>query len=1431
MGDCPPKVPVWKRFYNALSALFCCVLPTGEKRPTSEIVVQDTKLHALFDTGAQCTCASYEWYSSLPNNKKPQLVPYNNKLTAANGQEMRCRGIARLHFKLKDYQFSHEVVILDGLRTPMIVGVDLMKRHGLVIDVAQRKIYRSPSSTHENVSTKPGALAPRNITLEPLQAMMIEVDNPLDGPVGQKYVVNGYHVPLGVTDKNSQGKSVFLLANKQLIPVQIKRGERICYFEKVDDDDMINNEQLIAEIENDILKRGGGNTVNNTVKTLSDQDINKAIIEVPNEHKSKFRSLLKAFSDIFSIDPNTIGRCDILKQKITLIDKNRVACTNPYKIAPNLLHIVESYVHQLLKQDVIENSTSCFNSPILLVKKPGKVKTNDLMSNFRVCHDFRKLNMNTLKVTYPLNFVFDLVDRVAGGSVLSVLDISSGYFNQLLEENSKKYTAFSVPGIGHFQYKRCAQGLKNSGSYFQKMLHMIVAGIPDVFVFVDDILISSKDMQTHLVTLEKVFERFRKYGLKCRVSKVKFGAKSVEYLGWHITANTAIRPGDLKTKAIREYVEPTSMKSLRGFLGLCNFFRRCLPFYSQLAKPLTALTRKDSAWQGGPLPAEARQSFLKLRKLLASKPALKPIDFTKDFHIQIDSSLTGTGVVVYQIHDGIKYPNLYLSRSTDCSKRRSAWEIESGGLLWALRSLRSLVLGSHCIIEIDHRPLASLCRTSTTLLDRVYAELEEYSYEIKYVPGKSIISDGLSRQEDHSKCKLCKGSVAEQTKDSSCVTSINMLNDTLSDGCPERMHVLDLSTCAARRPAHEQAADLPPNRPTRPNQFISDAQLPSSKEPPNESGVITISSEQIVAMQKTDYYVKALLVYMKYGKLPDKPEFRQWVLKMFPRATIRNGIVGSMHEGRFKILAPLNLRETLLHLAHDHPLSGHFNHVKTKYKLVDWTWDGMDRDIQEYVYNCRTCQLNNPPRGGYTKMKMGQLPDCHKMNDRVHADLLGPLPVPLDGKYKYLLIMVDSYSSFMRVEPLEDKTAQSVAKGLYRGWVCHFSTPLHITCDAGSEFNSGAFKELCKILGTELNMSSIEHPMSNGAAERQVRNVISYIRKFVGENPATWPTLTDGLMSALNTSLHTDKLRTPHELVFGYPPIHAANYQVRKYDYSDGGLSQLVRRHFELFLKVKEFKQQAYDRHKIQYEKNLNEHKFPVNSIVYLKAKSRQMKLNSPWVGPLRVTSVDHNDNVTMVHILNGKIYKAHLNRVKLGTYSQNSHLLPAHHKEALCNPFPKPDVQNTAQKETPRDLNVEVEQNLRRSLRQGPQSAPLVTTPSLQNYEPSHWPTEAHGNQATNTNAPSNVQNDTDANLASDAKNVQHDTSTFQGPLTRSRARMLAGANFDQVLQVINCWQQGRRYDAKFIHNNGASCNAPRPECISFKNATCDAPRNVSRA
>jgi hypothetical protein len=196
--------------------------------------------------------------------------------------------------------------------------------------------------------------------------------------------------------------------------------------------------------------------------------------------------------------------------------------------------------------------------------------------------------------------LFELIDEVGQGQIYSIIELSQGCFNQSLTEDSKAYTAFGVLGKGHFEYSRSAQGLCNSPALFQRLLDFITTGLPGLFVYLDDVVIVSKTYQQHQGQLMQLLSRFRKYGLKCRLSKLQLAAEEVNYLGYNISKKNGIRPGTIKTESIRNWRAPTNVKQIRQFLGLCSFFQRTIESFAQTSGPLTKLTRKDSAFQKTP---------------------------------------------------------------------------------------------------------------------------------------------------------------------------------------------------------------------------------------------------------------------------------------------------------------------------------------------------------------------------------------------------------------------------------------------------------------------------------------------------------------------------------------------------------------------------------------------------------------------------------------------------------------------------------------------------------------------------------------------------------------------------------------------------------------------------------------------------------------
>jgi hypothetical protein len=184
----------------------------------------------------------------------------------------------------------------------------------------------------------------------------------------------------------------------------------------------------------------------------------------------------------------------------------------------------------------------------MLVKKPEiKDSKTPIEEQFRVVHDYRKLNSLLIKDSHPMRNLFELIDDVGQGQVFSIIDLSQGFFCQTLTEDSKAYTAFGVLGKGQFEYNRSAQGLCNSPASFQRLLDFITTGLPGVFVYLDDVVFVSKTYQQHQSQLRQLLSRFRKYGLKCRLSKLQLAAEEVNYLGYNISKKNGIRPGAIKT--------------------------------------------------------------------------------------------------------------------------------------------------------------------------------------------------------------------------------------------------------------------------------------------------------------------------------------------------------------------------------------------------------------------------------------------------------------------------------------------------------------------------------------------------------------------------------------------------------------------------------------------------------------------------------------------------------------------------------------------------------------------------------------------------------------------------------------------------------------------------------------------------------------------
>jgi hypothetical protein len=305
-----------------------------------------------------------------------------------------------------------------------------------------------------------------------------------------------------------------------------------------------------------------------------------------------------------------LGHTDILKHKITLTE-NTPVYHKQFPIPLTHAPIIKEHVEKWLQMGVIEPAKSPYNSPIFCVKKKD--------GGFRLCLDYRGVNELSLPENYTIRTPDDCMAEVgqAGAKHFIALDLSSGFYQMELEKESRPITAFTVPTYGQLQWTRGAMGLKGCPGSFARLMDMALKGVKNVITYIDDVLIYGKTREETLEVLDLVLKRLEKHNLKINTSKSNFFQVETAYLG-HVLSVNSISPGKDKATAIRNAKPPVSVKQLKSFLGMVNYFRSYVRHFAQKAGKLYKLTRQSSPWKGGPLPSEALATFELLKKAVAN---------------------------------------------------------------------------------------------------------------------------------------------------------------------------------------------------------------------------------------------------------------------------------------------------------------------------------------------------------------------------------------------------------------------------------------------------------------------------------------------------------------------------------------------------------------------------------------------------------------------------------------------------------------------------------------------------------------------------------------------------------------------------------------------------------------------------------------------
>src|SRR5580765_777218 len=455
--------------------------------------------------------------------------------------------------------------------------------------------------------------------------------------------------------------------------------------------------------------------------------------------------VVQEFEDVFPEDVPGLPPVREIEFEIDLIPGTGPVSVAPYRMAPAELVELKSQLEDLSSKGFIRPSVSPWGAPVLLVKKKD--------GRSRLCVDYRQLNKVTIKNRYPLPRIDDLMDQLKGAAVFSKIDLRSGYHQIRVKEEDIQKTAFRTR-YGHYEYLVMPFGVTNAPAVFMDYMNRIFHPFLDRFVvvFIDDMLVYSKNEEEHREHLRQVLQILRAKKLYANAAKCEFWLEEVKFLG-HVISREGIAVDPSKVEAVMAWERPKTVTEIRSFLGLAGYYRRFIEGFSKIAGPLTKLTRKNQpfAWT-----EDCEQSFQEMKQRLTTAPVLTLPQENEPYEVYCDASYQGLGCVLMQHHRAVAYASRQLKTH---ERNYPTHDLELAAVVFALKIWRHYLYGTTFTIFSDHKSLKYLFdQKDLNMRQRRWMEfIKDYDFTLQYHPGKAnVVADALSRQTIHVSSMMIK---------------------------------------------------------------------------------------------------------------------------------------------------------------------------------------------------------------------------------------------------------------------------------------------------------------------------------------------------------------------------------------------------------------------------------------------------------------------------------------------------------------------------------------------------------------------------------------------------------------------------------------------------------------------------------------------------
>ncbi|KAL5268396.1 hypothetical protein ACHWQZ_G002306 [Mnemiopsis leidyi] len=1020
----------------------------------------------------------------------------------------------------------------------------------------------------------------------------------------------------------------------------------------------------VSELKEEEEQLTGQARVDEIIRLL---DLSNSTLK-PDQIK-RVESLITEYNHVFALYRSEVSFTNLVEHTIPLTSEEIVRC----KYRPVPIHAIDDCIKEidvLLRRGVIERSESEYSSPVVIVKRNNK---------FRICVDYRSLNKISGASRAAVPALNTLTATFHGTKVFFSLDCREAFYQVKIKEEHRHRTAWTIPSIGHFQQVSMSLGLRGAPATMQSLLDKTIEGMRESVVgYVDDLAGGAEDNEKLILILEELFKRLSIANLRLHPAKCRLFASQISFLGV-ILSSKGIEVDPKKVEAIQHMTLPKTRKMMMSLIGSFNWFRNLIDHFSDLIKPLVD-TLKPERFS---ITKEAEENIKVLKeKLLKSPILIYPIP-EETIHVITDCSGYCMGGAIGHVINDQFHPIAYNSKILSPAEQNyPTFKRELLAIKTFVTHWRFYTVGKPFIVSVDHKPITEekfLRKTNCKVLLSWILELEEYDFEIRYLPGNDMgLVDGLSRlpskrdklfswwESNFSKSLTSESRVPKPAnRMENNQTSFSQEDKTPQDTVtahitetPEVQQVLlTTDTSMASQPdiktsVHSDATDT------------NHHSLGTFENP-----IINFNDSQgkWKAVQEEDMDIKTACQWLTNNVTPSKSEgaaFNNELRKLLSKKSqlhLHNGLLCYKWLGskgvKYKLLiwVPASQRSLVMRNHHDIEASGHLGPAKMLERVrKQLYWPDMRLEITLYCQTCEKCFMPNLAYKPNPKSALKPF-TAVRHNQIVCMDLIGP--ISRVNKYKWCLTMIDKFTHYLEVDPLEDATSPTIAKSLINTWITKHGVMEQLLTDQGSNIDkSKVINEVYSTLQVGKIRTSPYKPSTNGLAENANKQIKICLTKYVLEHPDTWPDKLKIIAFAYNTSqnkstkfsphflLHGQEARVPNDLVFG--TTSSEYYKTQAHLASKTYYS--IKEAWDFALKNIGNLQMQQKRY---YDKTAKPCTYEVGDrvLIYLNRPMKGTELNKfkpPYTGPYKVTKV-MDVNLELADEATGKKKVVHMDKAR----------------------------------------------------------------------------------------------------------------------------------------------------------------------------------------